>query len=76
MTRVDKPVTYKLFPGFSTLESRLLDRLRDSDLETDLLYRLYGEGEREYLDALEYDITSNRRRHNPIDDRSLSLQLS
>lgn len=58
LTRAERPVTYKLFPGFSTsLESQLLDRLLETylDLDTDLLYRSY-EGEREYLDLLEYDI--------------------
>lgn len=52
----DSPVTYKLFPGFSTSGVTLLERDRD----TDLLYRLYGdgegEGEGEYLDLLEYDV--------------------
>lgn len=58
MTRADRPVTYKLFPGFSALLSRLLDRFLDTDLdlgEAEGLYRSYGDGEREYLDLREYD---------------------
>lgn len=40
VTRDDKPVTYKLFPGFSVLLSRLLDLLLDTDLgEAERLYR-------------------------------------
>lgn len=67
----DNPVTYKLFPGFSTSLEKLLDRLLDSDLdldrdlETDLPYLLYGEGDLEYLDLLEYDIVNNKE--DPID---------
>lgn len=51
--RGDSPVTYKLLPGFSTSLDGLLDLDLDKDLDTDLLYRLYGEGEAEYLDLLE-----------------------
>lgn len=40
--RGDNPVTYKLFPGFST--DGLLDLDLETDLERDLLYR-FGEGE-------------------------------
>lgn len=55
----DKPVTYKLFPGFSTSLEGLLERLLDldRDLETDRLY----DGEREYLDLREYDICNQTR---------------
>lgn len=62
----DNPVTYRLFPGFSASCDVLLERLLDLDLErdldTDLLYRLYGEGEGEYLDLLEYDIIAIDKR--------------
>lgn len=49
VTLEDKPVTYKLFPGFSaSLESMLLERLLDldKDLETVRLYQ-YGERDRD-----------------------------
>lgn len=66
MIRGDNPVTYKLLPGFSTSLDRLLDRLRYFDLDIDLLYLLYGEGEREYLDLLEYDIVSSTYKINSL----------
>lgn len=60
VTLVDKPVTYKLFPGFAASGDRLLDldRLR-LDLDNDLdLWPLRGETElcgEAALPSLEYD---------------------
>lgn len=52
LTLVDKPVTYKLFPGLTTSPgSRLLERLLPLDLDLDLR-SLVGEGDRDRLRIL------------------------